>query len=153
MRRFLMMLVLGGVLLSTQPLISQPIGVAKPEPVAETRLVMAGLAKANFDGLVRNLKQQPADADTWVFIRGQSLLVAESANLLMIRPPQNRQAQPLWMARAAEMREAGSKVARAAAKKDYPTTQTAMVGLANSCNRCHESFRVPVRLNPNDAPE
>ena len=146
-------LVLGGVLLSTQPLISQPIGAAKPEPVAETRLVMAGLAKANFDGLVRNLKQQPADADTWVFIRGQSLLVAESANLLMIRPPQNRQAQPLWMARAAEMREAGSKVARAAAKKDYPAAQTALVGLANSCNRCHESFRVPVRVNPTDAPE
>ena len=76
MLRFLMILVLGGVLLSTQPLISQPIGAAKPEPVAETRLVMTGLAKANFDGLVRNLKQQPADADTWVFIRGQSLLVA-----------------------------------------------------------------------------
>ena len=153
MRRLLMILVLGGVLLSTQPLISQPIGVAKPEPVAETRLVMAGLAKANFDGLVRNLKQPPADAEMWMFIRGQSLLVAESANLLMIRPPQNRQAQPLWMARAVEMREAGSKVARSAAKKDYPAAQIALVGLANSCNRCHESFRVAVRLNPNDVPE
>lgn len=120
----------------------------KLEAVAETKLLMAGLAKANFDGLNRTLKERPADAETWGFARGQALLVAETGNLLMLRPPKTRQAQDAWMAKAADLRDAAVKVAKAAAGKDYTAARAGVAGLANACNRCHEAFRVGERVVP-----
>jgi len=120
-------------------------------PVAETRLLMEGLTKPNFDGLVRTFKQKPADSEGWAFARGQALLVAESANLLLIRPPRTRQAQDAWAPRAIELREAGVKLAQAAGAKDYIAARAGLAGLANACNRCHEAFRVPVRISPDAA--
>ncbi|HET6576580.1 MAG TPA: hypothetical protein VFG68_23480 [Fimbriiglobus sp.] len=117
-------------------------------PVAEARLLMEGMTKPNFDGLVRTLKQKPADAEGWAFARGQALLVAESANLLLIRPPHTRQAQEAWAPRSVELRDAGVKLARAAAAKDYVMARAGLASLTNACNHCHEAFRVPVRISP-----
>ena len=50
---------------------------------------MDGLNLPNYRGLDKLLKQKPADADTWTFIRGQSLLIAETGNLLLLRPPRS----------------------------------------------------------------
>src|SRR4051812_28081921 len=66
-----------------------PKFVPRFEAVAETRLLMEGLAHANYQGLERLLKEKPADADTWGFARGQALLIAETGNLLLLRPPRN----------------------------------------------------------------
>jgi hypothetical protein len=120
-------------------------------PVAETRLVMEGLTKPNFDGLARTFRQKPADVEGWAFARGQALLVAESANLLLIRPPRTRQAQEAWAPRAVELREAGVKLAQAAGTRDYVAARAGIANLANACNRCHEAFRVPVRISPDVA--
>jgi hypothetical protein len=133
---------------------ASPAPTAQPPrlvAVAETRLLMEGLTKPNFDGLVRNLKQKPADSEAWAFTRGQALLVAESANLLLIRPPRTRQAQEAWAPRAIELRDAGVKLAQAAGNRDYVAARAGLANLANACNRCHESFRVPVRINPDAA--
>ena len=63
---------------------SQPTGggkvVPKLEPIAETRLLMEGLAHANFRGLERNLLKNPIDDQAWVFARGQALLIAETSS-------------------------------------------------------------------------
>ncbi len=120
----------------------------KLEPVAETKLLMDGLAKANFDGLNRLLREKPATAEKWAFARGQALLIAETGNLLMMRPPKTRAAQDLWMTRAAGLREAGAALATAAGGKDYAASRAAMATLANACNRCHEGFRVAERVVP-----
>jgi cytochrome c553 len=119
----------------------------KLEPVAETRLLMEGLAHANFRGMERLLKEKPAEVQTWTFVRGQALIVAETANLLMLRPPRN-QGQPIWFERAMELRTAATKLGQAAASKDYQATRTAFVALANTCNRCHQSFRVSAEIVP-----
>jgi hypothetical protein len=119
----------------------------KPEPVAETRLLMEGLNAANFKGLDRLLRDKPADDETWTFLRGQALLIAETGNLLMLRPPKN-EGQDAWMDRSAELREAATAVARAAAARDYDKGRRGLVGLANVCNRCHQTFRAPVRVEP-----
>ena len=121
-------------------------------PVAETKLLMDGINKPNFDGLTKVLKAKPADAEAWSFARGQSLLIAETANLLLIRPPKTRTAQQAWVPRAVELRQAGVRLAEAAGAKDYVGARAALADLTNACNRCHESFRVPVRLDP-AAPE
>ena len=150
----------GGVLLAASPGAAQvrerapapaPVATAAPPrlvPVAETRLLMDGVAKPNFDGLSKLLKAKPADADGWAFARGQGLLVAETANLLLIRPPKTKAGQDVWVPRAVEMRDAGVKVAQAAGAKDYLAARTALAELTNACNRCHTAFAVPVRLTP-----
>src|SRR5581483_8687125 len=79
----------------------------KLEAIAETRLLMEGLAQANFKGLERLLAQKPSDAQSWTFARGQALLIAETANLLMLRPPRN-QGEPVWFERAMDLRKQAS---------------------------------------------
>jgi hypothetical protein len=124
-----------------------PQFVPKLEPVAETKLLMEGLAHANFRGLERLLRQKPADAEAWTFARGQALLIAETANLLMLRPPRNKGEQ-LWMQRATELRSTAGQLARTLGNRDYERAREGLTTLANTCNRCHESFRVPVRIAP-----
>jgi hypothetical protein len=142
-------LVLAGVISMT--LISaadpQTKPVPKPEAIAETRLLMEGLALANFRGLERLLKDKPPSIEAWTFARGQSLLIAEAGNLLMLRPPRG-QAQVLWLDRAADLRTAATRLARTMADQDHDRARTAFTELAKCCNRCHQAFRVELRLTP-----
>jgi hypothetical protein len=131
----------------SQPSSSGPRVVPKLEPVAETKLLMEGMAHANFRGLDRILNQKPADNQPWVFARGQALLIAETGNLLMLRPPKN-QGQPVWFERAMELRKTASQLAETLAKRDYDASRRGLVDLANSCNRCHQTFRIPVEISP-----
>ena len=122
---------------------------AKPrlEAVAETRLLMEGLAQANFRGLEKMLKDKPADGDAWAFTRGQALLIAETGNLLMLRPPRS-QGQDAWMERSTALRDAAKGLAKASGNRDYEGSRAALGDVANACNRCHQTFRVAVRIVP-----
>jgi len=128
----------------------QPTGTKvtpKLEPIAETKLLMEGLAHANFRGMERLLTEKPADAQTWTFARGQALLVAETANLLMLRPPKN-QGQPVWFERAADLRKQAAQLAVTLSQRDYPGSRAGLQQLAVACNRCHQTFRVEVEIVP-----
>jgi hypothetical protein len=124
----------------------------RPEAVAETRLLMEGINQANFAGLERLLKQKPADVESWAFARGQALLIAECGNLLLLRPP-NNQGETAWLERSRDLREAATTLARAAGKRDYDGCVTGMTDVANACTRCHQTFRVQVRVVPFTDPE
>lgn len=130
---------------------NKPKVVPKLEPVAETRLLMEGLAHANFRGLERNLKKDPIDDQSWAFARGQALLMAETANLLMLRPPKN-QGESAWMERSMDMRAQAQQLAGHLAKKDLEKSKAAFQSLADSCNRCHQSFRIPIEITPFQQP-
>jgi hypothetical protein len=150
MTRAALLLALGAVLLIVDPATSQlrkreAARTPKPEPVAETRLLMEGLNQANFRGLERLLKDKPTDVEAWTFARGQALLIAETGNLLMLRPPRGKGADA-WLDRAAELRDAATTLARAAGKRDYDRSVNALRDLAGACNRCHQAFRVTVRV-------
>jgi hypothetical protein len=125
--------------------------VAKPaprlEPIAETKLLMEGLAYANFRGLEKLLMQKPADAQAWTFARGQALLLAETANLLMLRPPKS-QGQAVWFERATELRQQATQLAVAVAKLDYPASRAGLQQVSATCNRCHQTFRVDAEIVP-----
>ncbi len=132
---------------------SQPgAGKAKPtpklEPAAETKLLMEGLASANMRGLAKLLHDKPTDAEAWGFARGQALLIAETGNLLIMRPPKTQSSQDAWLGYAVDLRDAGVTLARATAAKDYQKARTGLAGIANVCNRCHQAFRVPARIDP-----
>jgi hypothetical protein len=122
----------------------------KFEAVAETRLLMEGLTNANYRSVNKLLKNRPGDVDTWTFARGQAILIAESGNLLLLRPPKN-DGRDTWMRLGMDMRDKATAVARAAAARDFAQCQAALVALTASCNRCHQTFRVPVKVAPEPA--
>lgn len=142
---------LGGFCLFAPVAQSQPgKGKAAPrmEPVAEAKLLMEGIADPNFRGLTKRLREKPADAESWGYTRGQAHLIAETGNLLMLRPPKDAAAHDAWMALAADLRDAGAELGRAAGAKDYVNSRAGLAAVANACNRCHHAFRVPTRVNP-----
>jgi hypothetical protein len=130
---------------STTP--AAPKFVPKFEPLAETRLLMEGLNLSNYRSLHKLLKNKPADNDTWVFARGQALLIAETGNLLLLRPPRNN-GRDTWMKLAMSMRSSAGSLARAIAARDYARSRAGLAELTTACNRCHTTFRVPVRVAP-----
>ncbi|MSQ95432.1 MAG: hypothetical protein EXR98_12855 [Gemmataceae bacterium] len=121
--------------------------VPKLEPIAETRLIMEGLAHPNFRGIERNLSKMALDDSGWTFARGQALLIAETANLLMLRPPK-AQGQPVWFEHAMDLRSQATQLAQQLAKKNVERGKAGLHNLAKSCNRCHQSFRVPIEIVP-----
>jgi cytochrome c556 len=133
---------------------SQPAGgkakqpAPKPEAVAETKLLMEGLAATNLRGLAKILRDKPADAEAWSFARGQALLIAETGNLLLMRPPRDASGQGTWLSHAADLRENATALSRAVAAKDYPKARASLASVANVCNRCHQAFRVQTRVDP-----
>ncbi|MCS6864549.1 MAG: cytochrome c [Gemmataceae bacterium] len=141
-------LISGGGLWQVQSQPAKPKFSTRMEPVAETKLLMEGIADPNARGLAQLLADKPRDAEAWVFARGQALLLAELGNLLLLRPPKTRAAEDAWMTYAAELRGHATTLARAAAAKDYLAARGALAELANTCNRCHQTFRVAIRINP-----
>ena len=130
---------------------SQPVrpkAAPRLEPVAETKLLMEGIAGPNTRALGKLLAEKPRDAEGWAFARGQSLLLAEMGNLLLMRPPRARAGEEAWQTHATDLRSSATALARAAAAKDYLQARVSLAAVANSCNRCHQTFRVGVRVDP-----
>lgn len=154
MRRAAAMVLLAGLILAlpgqgqvtkTKP---APAFVPKFEAVAETRLIMEGLAHSNYRSLQKLLKAKPADNDTWVFARGQAILIAETGNLLLLRPPRDSRARDTWMKLGMDLRDKAKALAVAAGARDYARSKQALANLTDSCNRCHATFRVKARVGP-----
>ena len=114
----------------------------QPEPIAETKLLMEGINQPNFQGIQRLLAKEPATIEEWTFLRGQALLVAETGNLLLLRPPKNEGGDS-WQTQAAAQRSAATRLARAAGNRDYVRSRVALADLANACNKCHRASRSP----------
>lgn len=142
--------VFGAACLFAPPAHPQPMIKAPPMlvPIAETKLLMAGIADPNLKGLGKILKDKPTDPQAWAFARGQALLIAETGNLLLLRPPKMKVAQDKWTTLATELREAGAALGKTAAAKDYLGSRSGLARLANACNRCHTACGVPTRVNP-----
>lgn len=147
--RIALLLSAGLLLVTTPPGTTQTASRTTPrlEAVAETRLLMEGLNQTNFRGLQKLLKQEPADDESWRFLRGQALLISETGNLLMLRPPHNA-GETIWQERSMELRDTASRLAKAAGSRDYVRSRVGMAELANVCNRCHQTFRVQARMSP-----
>jgi hypothetical protein len=142
------LLSLAVIVLAATPAVPQNLPrppVPRPEPVAETRLLMDGLTRTNFRGLDQQLKEKPADLEAWTFARGRALLIAETANLLMLRPPRN-QGQDAWLEHCRDLREVATNLARHAANQDYTRCRVDLREMAGTCNRCHQTFRVNVQV-------
>jgi hypothetical protein len=129
-----------------------PRFVPKFEALAETKLLMDGLTQSNYNALEKHLQGKgPQDGDTWAFARGQALLIAETGNLLLLRPPRN-EGRDTWMRRASDMRQSAANLAHRLKNRDLIRSRDTLTDLANKCNNCHQSFRVPARIGPKAEP-
>jgi hypothetical protein len=81
----------------------------------------------------------PASQEQWNELQGQTLMLAESANVLMMTGYARDQDQ--WMADAKLMREAGAAAFRAAKAKDVAALEGVSDQLYESCTTCHRHYR------------
>ena len=66
-----------------------------------------------------------------------------------MRPPRTKDGTDVWMTSAPpSCGRRAIKLAKAAAAQDYAQSRAGLAAVANSCNRCHQSFKVAARVNP-----
>ena len=85
-----------------------------------------------------SMATEPADKKGWKAIKADSLVLAESCNLLLIRIP--KEDGKAWAGYAQSTRELGGKLYHAARKKDYAAAQSNYKAMLTQCNACHKKF-------------
>jgi hypothetical protein len=91
------------------------------------------------DALFYIESRTPKTDAEWTVIEGQALMVAESANLLMM--PGRARDQKQWMVDAKLMLDAGADAYAAAKKKDVAAIAALSERLMESCTQCHKNYR------------
>ena len=91
------------------------------------------------DALFYIESRTPKTDAEWTVIEGQALMVAESANLLML--PGRARDQKQWMVDAKLMLDAGADAYAAAKKKDVAAIAGLSERLMESCTQCHKNYR------------
>lgn len=81
----------------------------------------------------------PTSEVQWGELQAQTLILAESANLLMM--PAHARDQDRWMADSKLLREAGAAAFEAAKKKDVAALEQLNDQLYQSCTTCHMHYR------------
>ncbi|HAV33346.1 MAG: hypothetical protein ACK5TG_19100 [Planctomyces sp.] len=88
--------------------------------------------------LKANMAAAPTDNKGWKAIKADSLVLAESCNLLFSRAPEGSAAD--WIAHAKASREKGAALYAAGKAKDFAAAGTAWKSMLESCNACHRQF-------------
>lgn len=91
------------------------------------------------DALFYIESRTPKTEAEWTTLEGQALMVAESANLLML--PGRARDQTQWMADSILMLEAGAAAVKAAKAKDVEAIAALSDQLMESCTSCHKNYR------------
>jgi len=91
------------------------------------------------DALFYIESRTPTTEAEWTVLEGQALMVAESANLLML--PGRARDQQQWMADSKLMLEAGAAAATAVKDKKVEAIVALSDQLMESCTSCHRHYR------------
>ena len=91
----------------------------------------------NYKRLKAALATEPADKQVWKGIKGDALTLAECANLLVMRVPEDGY---MWKDISLRVRGQGSQLYQAARKSDYPAARKAYTSMLQQCNACHTKF-------------
>ena len=129
MRR--MGLLLAGLVLAAQPAAAQSVGTMSE--------LMIKIIYPASDPVFYITTRTPTTEAQWNELQGQTLMLAESANLLMM--PSHARDQDRWMADAKLLREAGAAAFKAAKNKDVAALDALSDQLYQSCTSCHMHYR------------
>jgi cytochrome c556 len=91
------------------------------------------------DALFYIESRTPKTDAEWIALEGQALMLAESANLLMM--PGRARDQKQWMADARLMLDAGAAAVKAAKAKNVEAIAGLSDQLMESCTSCHRHYR------------
>jgi hypothetical protein len=83
--------------------------------------------------------REPKDEAGWNELRGKTLMLAESANLLML--PGSARDQDRWMSDSKLLLDAGAAAFRAAKRKDIDALSALSDQMYQSCVTCHQHYR------------
>jgi len=81
---------------------------------------------------------EPVDNGGWKALKSDSLILAESCNLLFARLPEKDADD--WARHATASRTEGSALYQAARSKDFVKATSAYKKMLNNCNACHRQF-------------
>ena len=142
------MRLLGVVLLTTSALAQTPAVPSTPtqttSPAAMARIgtmseLMADIIYPTSDAIFYITTRVPADEVEWNAFRAKTLMLAESANLLMM--PGRARDQEQWMADSKLLLDVGQAAFRAAKRKDVKAIEELNDQLYQSCVICHQHYR------------
>jgi len=110
-----------------------------PTPVGTMSELMVKIIYPASDAIFYITTRTPASVAEWNDLQGKALMVAESANLLMM--PAHMRDEDRWLADAKLMRDAGMAAFKAAKAKDAKALENLNDAMYQSCVTCHQHYR------------
>jgi cytochrome c556 len=126
----------------TQTAAPKPTAAAPRPPtrnVGSMSDLMVKIIYPTSDAIFYIESRTPKDEAEWNAFEGQALMLAESANLLMM--PGRARDQKQWMADAKLMLDAGVAAVKAAKTKNVEAVSAVSDQLLESCTTCHKHYR------------
>jgi hypothetical protein len=118
-----------------------PASLARPvDTVSE---LMVQVVYPTSDAVFYIETRTPETEAGWIELQAKLLVLAESANLLMM--PGRAKDQDKWMKDAKLMLDAGTAAYRAARRRDVAAITAASEPLLTSCITCHQDYRPTYR--------
>jgi hypothetical protein len=110
-----------------------------PSPVGTMSELMVQIIYPASDAIFYITTREPTSDAEWIELQGKALMVAESANLLMM--PAHMRDEDRWLTDAKLMRDAGTAAFKAAKAKDLKALDELNDALYQSCVTCHMHYR------------
>ena len=134
-------LLLVGALTGSMGLMAQPVEEPVPSyrPVGTMSELMAKIVHPTSDAIFYIAVQTPPDQEGWNTLQGQALMLAESANILMM--PSRARDRDQWMRDSKLLLDAGEAAFEAAKKQDVSALEALNDQLYQSCVQCHKNYR------------
>ncbi len=108
-------------------------------PVGTMSELMVHLIRPTSDAVFYITSRTPSTSEEWTTLQAQTLMLAESANLLLL--PAHARGRAQWLADSRLMLDAGRKAFEAAKAKDVAALEALNDALYQSCVTCHEHLR------------
>jgi hypothetical protein len=108
------------------------------KPVASVKQVMLGITVPASNAVFAVAGEAPADDAAWQAVEASAMAVAESGNLLLMKPRAVDDQE--WKQYAIAMVDAGTKAAVAARAKNAEQTGLAGDDMYNVCEQCHAKY-------------
>lgn len=119
-----------------------PVAVSTDDTIVPVEDSMHEFMEYVFQPTYLRLKQSmtaaPADNKGWKAIKSDSLILAESCNLLPGRKPAEQGDD--WVKHALASKEQGANLYKAAKAKDFDSASAAYKSMLTHCNACHKQF-------------
>ena len=128
-----------GVVMATTLVSAADSDSASPQATTNLSEMMTRIVQPSSDAVFYVARTPPQTDEDWRRLENQTLMLAESANLLLL--PGYVQAQEQWLRDSLLMRNAAVAAYKAAQNKDLAALEELNNALYESCENCHMATR------------